>query len=144
MAGGEGHHQHAAPRLQGLGWGVGNQPPITCCHAVIIPQSSSSKPPSRALNIDYSACRYVFTEVSGLTIPMALVAMSAEDWQRGLDFSSQVLMVVKMAMSNVVVGELGRWSDRGGPGAGGDGGCGGALQEVERGLRFRRMVHRPG
>lgn len=46
----------------------------------------------------------MFTEVSGLTIPMALVAMSAEDWQRGLDFSSQVLMVVKMAMSNVVVG----------------------------------------
>ena len=49
--------------------------------------------------------------MSGFTIPMALVAMSAEDWQRGLDFSSQVLVVVKMVMSNGAVRGLNRLTD---------------------------------
>ena len=61
--------------------------------------------------------RYVFTQVSGYTFPMALAAMTASTWQAGLDFSGKDRGPI-VGMKEVVEfykawngeGDFGKWS----------------------------------
>ena len=61
--------------------------------------------------------RYVFTQVSGYTFPMALAAMTGSTWQAGLDFSGKDRGPI-VGMKEVVEfykawngeGDFGKWS----------------------------------
>ena len=80
------------------------------------------------LGHDMLDTRYVFTQVSGYTFPMALAAMTGSTWQAGLDFSGKDRGPI-VGMKEVVEfykawngeGDFGKWSvdqvgEPGGPG----------------------------
>ena len=81
--------------------------------------------------------RYVFTQVSGYTFPMALAAMTGSTWQAGLDFSGKDRGPI-VGMKEVVEfykawngeGDFGKWSVDQVGGSGGPGGPGGSIGKL--------------